>query len=71
LFFESCGRADLYGGDWNALVKSIQDKLYHLPKETIAYPGHGPHTTIEHELTSNPFVRPSFHDPYAEETHTI
>lgn len=58
LFRESIGRTDLPGGDYATLEKSIREKLYSLPKETLVYCGHGPSTTIRYEMVSNPFVRP-------------
>jgi glyoxylase-like metal-dependent hydrolase (beta-lactamase superfamily II) len=57
LFFESIGRFDLPGGNEQQLYKSIREKLYVLPDETIVYPGHGEPTTIGHEKKHNPFVR--------------
>lgn len=57
LFYESIGRFDLPGGDEQILYKSIREKLYVLPGETIVYPGHGEPTTIAHEKRFNPFVR--------------
>jgi hydroxyacylglutathione hydrolase len=57
LFFESIGRFDLPGGNEQQLYKSIREKLYTLPDETIVYPGHGEPTTIGHEKKHNPFVR--------------
>jgi glyoxylase-like metal-dependent hydrolase (beta-lactamase superfamily II) len=57
LFNESIGRFDLPGGDEQTLYKSIREKLYVLPDETIVYPGHGEPTTIGHEKKYNPFVR--------------
>lgn len=57
LFFESIGRFDLPGGNEQQLYKSIREKLYTLPDETIVYPGHGEPTTIGHEKKYNPFVR--------------
>lgn len=57
LFRESIGRTDLPGGDHNALLINIQEKLYTLHEDVIVYPGHGPSTTIGHERKNNPFVR--------------
>lgn len=58
LFRESIGRFDLPGGNEEVLYKSIREKLYVLPDETIVYPGHGEPTTIGHEKKFNPFVQP-------------
>lgn len=57
LFYESIGRFDFPGGNEQQLYKSIREKLYVLPDETIVYPGHGEKTTINHEKKYNPFVR--------------
>lgn len=56
LFFESIGRTDLPGGDFDTLIKSIRTQLFTLPGETLVYPGHGPSTTIRHEMEENPFL---------------
>lgn len=56
LFRGSIGRTDLPGGSYETLISSIKSKLLSLPPETIVYPGHGPSTTIEHELNTNPFL---------------
>jgi glyoxylase-like metal-dependent hydrolase (beta-lactamase superfamily II) len=56
LFKNSIGRTDLPGGDLETLLKSIREKLLILPGETKVYSGHGPVTTIEEELKSNPFL---------------
>ena len=39
-----------------SLINAIKDKLYTLPEETVAYPGHGPETQIGYEKQYNPFV---------------
>ena len=56
LFQLGVGRTDLEGGDHQELRKSIQNKLYTLPPDTVVIPGHGPTTTIEQERLHNPFV---------------
>ncbi len=57
LFHESIGRTDLPGGSMEVLLKSIEERLFILPDETLVYPGHGPKTTIGHERVNNPFLR--------------
>ncbi len=56
LFFESIGRTDLPGGDFDTLIQSIRAQLFALPGETLVYSGHGPTTTIRHEKEYNPFL---------------
>lgn len=57
LFNGSIGRTDLPTGDFDLLAENIRQKLYTLPADYLVYPGHGPHTTIGHEMNTNPFVR--------------
>jgi glyoxylase-like metal-dependent hydrolase (beta-lactamase superfamily II) len=57
LFFDSIGRTDLWGGNYETLMKSINDKLLTLPDETIIYPGHGDKSTIGREKQFNPFLQ--------------
>ena len=55
LFAESIGRTDFPGGSMERLLQSVKEKLFTLPGETKAYPGHGPDTTIAREKAHNPF----------------
>jgi len=55
LFQHSIGRTDLPGGNFDTLIKSIQENLFTLPDSVEVYPGHGPTTTIGEEKISNPF----------------
>ncbi len=40
LLIDACGRTDFQSGDAATLYRSIQDKLFVLPDETLVYPGH-------------------------------
>ena len=55
LFQDSVGRTDFPTGSMSTLVRSVKEKLFTLPEETVAYPGHGDSTTIGHEKKFNPF----------------
>jgi hydroxyacylglutathione hydrolase len=57
LFRGSIGRSDFPGGDSETLLRSIREKVFALPSDTVVYPGHGPVTTVGHEKRTNPFVR--------------
>ena len=56
LFAGSVGRTDLPGAGWDELVSSIRSLAEAYPPETVVYPGHGPATTLGHELDHNPFL---------------
>ena len=55
LFYRSLGRTDFPGGDQATLLRAVTTVLFALPEETVAYPGHGPSTTIGDEKMHNPF----------------
>ena len=57
LFRAAVGRADLPGGSFEQLEASIREQIYTLPDTTTVYPGHGPETTVGHEMETNPYVR--------------
>lgn len=56
LFQGSVGRTDLPGGSFEVLEKSIREQIYTLPEATVVYPGHGADTTVEGEMSTNPYV---------------
>lgn len=56
LFAGSIGRTDLPGGDYDTLMRSLEEKILSLPEKTKVYPGHGPQTTLEQEMMVNPFI---------------
>lgn len=58
LFRQSIGRYDLPGGNFDTLIKSIREKLFVLPDETVVYSGHGPETSVGYEKKYNPFLNP-------------
>jgi glyoxylase-like metal-dependent hydrolase (beta-lactamase superfamily II) len=49
LFPNGPGNTAFPGGDEQAILQSIREKLMKLPDETMVYPGHGPSTTIGRE----------------------
>jgi hydroxyacylglutathione hydrolase len=57
LFAGSVGRTDLPGGDFATLEKSIRERIYALPDDTVCVCGHGPDTTVGRERKTNPYVR--------------
>jgi hydroxyacylglutathione hydrolase len=57
LFRRAVGRTDLPMGDFAALEKAIQEKIYVLADAVTVFPGHGGPTTVGEEKRENPFVR--------------
>ena len=56
LFAQGCGRTDLPGGDWAAIVASL-NLLSKIEGNFWVYPGHGPSTTLAQEKRYNPYMR--------------
>ena len=56
LFAGGIGRTDLWGGNFDDIIRSIRQRLLVLDGDTVVIPGHGPMTTIEDERRYNPFL---------------
>jgi len=55
LFAGNVGRCDLYSGDFNAMLHSV-DRLAALPGDYEVRPGHGDSTTMEQERRQNEYI---------------
>ena len=40
LMIDGCGRTDFQNGDAATLYRSVHDKIFSLPDDTLVYPGH-------------------------------
>jgi hydroxyacylglutathione hydrolase len=56
VFRGSIGRTDFPGGDFDALIDSVREKVFVLDPETRVYPGHMGSTTVGWERRTNPFL---------------
>ena len=59
LFVGGIGRTDFPGGDYDTLMRSIKDRLFTLPADTVVWPGHGyggQSSTLGAERRGNPFL---------------
>jgi glyoxylase-like metal-dependent hydrolase (beta-lactamase superfamily II) len=56
LFRGSVGRTDFPDGDTRQLYRSIRQKLFTLPDDTVVLTGHGEPTTVALERRTNPYV---------------
>ena len=56
LFWGSCGRTDLPGGNWTTIRISLK-RLADLPGDYDVYPGHGDATTLSFERKMNSYLR--------------
>jgi sulfur dioxygenase len=58
LLIDGCGRTDLQNGDARALYRSVREKLFTLPPDTLVCPAHDYHgrrvSTIAQERQRNP-----------------
>lgn len=58
LLIDGCGRTDFQNGDPDQLYRSVHEKLFALPDDTIVYPAHDYHdrriSTIGQERARNP-----------------
>lgn len=55
VFQGSIGRTDLPGGDHRQITRSIRERIIPLAGILRVLPGHGPETTLETEIATNPF----------------
>lgn len=58
LFAGSIGRTDLHGGSGPVMTRTLRDVVRGLAPALAVVPGHGPATTMGHELETNPFLGP-------------
>lgn len=56
LFRGTVGRTDLPTGNYNEIIRSLNDKLMKLDDDVAVYPGHGYKTTVGIERRNNPYV---------------
>lgn len=56
LFAGSVGRTDFPGGDMEALITGIKNKIMILDDDIKIFPGHGPASTIRNEKEYNEFL---------------
>jgi sulfur dioxygenase len=61
LLIDGCGRTDFQNGDAATLYRSVHEKLFTLPDDTLVYPGHDYHgrqvSCIAQEKARNPRLR--------------
>ena len=56
LFRGTIGRTDLYGGDYDTLLKSVRERLKLVADDVAIYPGHGPESDMAFERRANPYL---------------
>ncbi len=55
LFAGDCGRCDLEGGDYRAMLRSLK-RIYELPGDFDVYPGHGSFSKLSREREGNEYM---------------
>jgi glyoxylase-like metal-dependent hydrolase (beta-lactamase superfamily II) len=58
IFLGAMGATHYRGGDFDTLIRTITQKIFHLPDDTVLLPGHGPKTTVGHERASGFYPTP-------------
>ncbi len=56
LFRGSIGRTDLPGSSQGEMERSLRRLAGEIPGTAVVHPGHGPSSTMDRELRSNPFL---------------
>lgn len=56
LFRGSIGRSDFPRGDYDTLIRSLQEKVIPLGDDVLFHCGHGPTSTIGRERQTNPYL---------------
>lgn len=57
LFQGGVGNWSFFKGNRDDLLRTVRERVLSLPPDTVAYPGHGPATTIGEERATNPYFR--------------
>ena len=57
LFAGSVGRTDFPGGDYRAILHSVNVQLEQVDDDTRVFPGHGPATRMGRERRCNPYLQ--------------
>jgi glyoxylase-like metal-dependent hydrolase (beta-lactamase superfamily II) len=52
IFLGAIGATHYPGGDFDTLIRTITEKIFALPENTVLLPGHGPETTVGREKRS-------------------
>ncbi|HPR22900.1 MAG TPA: MBL fold metallo-hydrolase, partial [Candidatus Sabulitectum sp.] len=56
LFRDSIGRTDLPDSSQGEMERSLRRLAGEIPGTAVVHPGHGPSSTMDRELRSNPFL---------------